>query len=122
MLVPLCEHNTVTVNHGLNKSAKYLFRVRVNGTNERSEESDIVVLGGEESSNGLQEIRWRENIEEHYNICAELGRGRFSVVKRCVEKKSELEFAAKIVRRRILCKESVENEVLILQELDHPSV
>ena len=70
----------------------------------------------------MQAIRWRENIEEHYNICAELGRGRFSVVKRCVEKKSEKEFAAKIVRRRILSKEAVENEVLILQELNHPSV
>lgn len=68
------------------------------------------------------EIRWRENIEEHYNICGELGRGRFSIVKRCVEKSTGREFAAKIVRRRMRPKEVVECEVAILQTLKHQSI
>ena len=70
----------------------------------------------------LQQIIWRENVEEHYDICGVLGRGRFSVVKRCVEKTTNNEFAAKIVRKKLLPKAIVESEVAILQSLNHPHI
>ena len=68
------------------------------------------------------EIKWLGNIEENYQICGELGRGRFSVVKRCVQKDTKREFAAKIFRRRFISKETVESEVAVLQSLNHPGV
>jgi len=70
----------------------------------------------------VHEIKWREKIENSYQICGELGRGRFSIVKRCVEKSTNKEFAAKIVRRRMVSKENVESEVAILQALNHPAI
>ena len=49
-------------------------------------------------------------------------RGRFSLVKKCIEKASGREFAAKLVKKRVLETEMVENEIAILRVLNHPSL
>ena len=43
-------------------------------------------------------------------------------MKKCVEKNTGKEYAAKLIRRRSLDKEEVENEVAILRTLNHPSL
>ncbi|XP_057304422.1 triple functional domain protein-like isoform X4 [Hydractinia symbiolongicarpus] len=128
VVIPVC-HDTSAVIDDLTPGRKYQFRVSANndvGLSETSKDSDTYVLSENtelsQPASNPYEIHWRENIEEHYNICGELGRGRFSIVKRCVEKSSNKEYAAKIVRRRMLSKEVVESEVAILQMLNHPSI
>ena len=43
-------------------------------------------------------------------------------MKKTVEKMTGKEYAAKLVRKRILEKEMVENEIAILRVLNHPSL
>ena len=47
-------------------------------------------------------------------------RGRFSVVKKCVEKITGNEYAAKLVKKRMVGKEDVEDEIYLLRKLKHP--
>ena len=47
-------------------------------------------------------------------------RGRFSVVKKCVEKTTGKEYAAKLVKKRMISKEDIEDEIFILRRLKHP--
>lgn len=49
-----------------------------------------------------------------------LFRGRFSVVKKCVEKTTGNEYAAKLVKKRMVGKEEVEDEIHLLKKLKHP--
>ena len=51
-----------------------------------------------------------------------LYRGRFSVVKKCVEKTTGREFAAKLVKKRMVGKEDVEDEIHLLRRLKHPNL
>ncbi|XP_008309937.1 death-associated protein kinase 2 isoform X2 [Cynoglossus semilaevis] len=71
----------------------------------------------------------QQNVEDFYDIGEELGSGQFAVVKRCVEKSTGTEYAAKFIKkrqsrssRRGVRKEEIEREVRILQELQHPNV
>lgn len=47
-------------------------------------------------------------------------RGRFSVVKKSVEKVTGNEYAAKLVKKRMVGKEEVEDEIQLLRRLKHP--
>lgn len=49
-------------------------------------------------------------------------RGRFSVVKKCVEKTTGNEYAAKLVKKRMVAKEDVEDEIHLLRKLKHPNL
>ncbi|XP_028661378.2 death-associated protein kinase 1 [Erpetoichthys calabaricus] len=71
----------------------------------------------------------QENIEDYYDIGEELGSGQFAVVKKCREKRSGVEYAAKFIKkrrskssRRGVTKEDIEREVSILKEIQHPNV
>uniref|UniRef100_A0A6Q2Z5B6 Non-specific serine/threonine protein kinase n=1 Tax=Esox lucius TaxID=8010 RepID=A0A6Q2Z5B6_ESOLU len=71
----------------------------------------------------------QENVEDYYEIGDELGSGQFAVVKKCRERNSGLEFAAKFIRkrrskssRRGVTREDIEREVSILKEIQHPNV
>ncbi|XP_077423564.1 death-associated protein kinase 2 isoform X1 [Vanacampus margaritifer] len=71
----------------------------------------------------------QQAVEDFYDIGEELGSGQFAVVKRCTEKSTGLEFAAKFVKkrqsrvsRRGVRREEIEREVDILQQLQHPNV
>ncbi|XP_078456161.1 death-associated protein kinase 1 [Lampetra planeri] len=72
----------------------------------------------------------QESVEDYYEIGEELGSGHFAVVKRCREKTSGEEFAAKLIRksrsarssRRGVVREDIEREVNVLRGLRHPNV
>lgn len=62
---------------------------------------------------------------ENYELKEELGRGAFSTVYRCVDRKTHKEFAAKVVQlekldRRGLIK--LESEARICKKLNHPNI
>ncbi|XP_061679077.1 death-associated protein kinase 2 isoform X3 [Syngnathoides biaculeatus] len=71
----------------------------------------------------------QQAMEDFYDIGEELGSGQFAVVRRCREKSTGLEYAAKFVKkrqsrasRRGVRREEIEREVDILQQLQHPNV
>uniref|UniRef100_A0A8C3FWD2 non-specific serine/threonine protein kinase n=1 Tax=Chrysemys picta bellii TaxID=8478 RepID=A0A8C3FWD2_CHRPI len=71
----------------------------------------------------------QENVEDHYEMGEELGSGQFAIVRKCREKKSGLEYAAKFIKKRRLSssrrgvsREEIEREVDILREIQHPNI
>ncbi|KAL3831373.1 hypothetical protein ACJMK2_023126 [Sinanodonta woodiana] len=65
-----------------------------------------------------------EPLDVKYRIEEDIGRGKFAVVKRCVNKETGEEVAAKIIRKRRrgkTCREEILREVVMLEmALDHP--
>ncbi|XP_051979379.1 death-associated protein kinase 2 [Xyrauchen texanus] len=71
----------------------------------------------------------QQKVEDFYDIGEELGNGQFAIVKRCIEKSTGVEYAAKLIKkrqnrvsRRGVRREEIEREVDILQELRHPNI
>ncbi|XP_055777612.1 death-associated protein kinase 3-like isoform X1 [Salvelinus fontinalis] len=71
----------------------------------------------------------QQTVEDFYHIGEELGSGQFAIVKRCWEKSTGLEFAAKFIKkrqsrssRRGVRREEIEREVNILQQTQHPNI
>uniref|UniRef100_UPI00358E46A6 death-associated protein kinase 1-like n=1 Tax=Myxine glutinosa TaxID=7769 RepID=UPI00358E46A6 len=70
------------------------------------------------------------NVEDFYDIKEELGRGHFAEVKRCREKASALEYAAKFIKKgrsgrsnkRGVPRAEIEREVNILWQIKHPNI
>lgn len=62
---------------------------------------------------------------DFYDLKEELGKGAFSVVRRCVQKSSGLEFAAKIINTKKLSArdyQKLEREARICRMLKHPTI
>ncbi|KAG8144812.1 hypothetical protein E2320_013231 [Naja naja] len=71
----------------------------------------------------------QQKVEEQYEIGEELGSGQFAVVKRCREKATGLDYAAKFIKkrqsrasRRGVRREEIEREVNILQQMLHSNI
>lgn len=71
----------------------------------------------------------QENVDDYYDTGEELGSGQFAVVKKCREKSTGLQYAAKFIKkrrtkssRRGVSREDIEREVGILKEIRHPNV
>ncbi|XP_034026700.1 death-associated protein kinase 1 isoform X1 [Thalassophryne amazonica] len=71
----------------------------------------------------------QENVEEIYEIGDELGSGQFAVVRRCRNRSTCVEYAAKFIKkrrnkssRRGVTREDIEREVSILKEIQHPNI
>ncbi|XP_015199198.1 death-associated protein kinase 3 [Lepisosteus oculatus] len=71
----------------------------------------------------------QQKVEEFYEIGEELGSGQFAIVRRCREKSTGQEYAAKFIKkrqsrasRRGVRREEIEREVGILQHLQHPNI
>nr|XP_033812863.1 death-associated protein kinase 3 [Geotrypetes seraphini]XP_033812864.1 death-associated protein kinase 3 [Geotrypetes seraphini]XP_033812866.1 death-associated protein kinase 3 [Geotrypetes seraphini] len=69
------------------------------------------------------------NVEEHYDMGEELGSGQFAIVRKCREKRTNVEYAAKFIKKRRLSssrrgvsREEIEREVDILREIQHPNI
>ncbi|XP_076026596.1 death-associated protein kinase 2 isoform X2 [Genypterus blacodes] len=75
------------------------------------------------------EVFKQQNVEDFYEVGVQLGSGQFAIVKRCVEKSTGLEYAAKFIKkrksrasRRGVRREEIEREVSILQQIQHANV
>uniref|UniRef100_A0A8D2ZTY4 non-specific serine/threonine protein kinase n=1 Tax=Scophthalmus maximus TaxID=52904 RepID=A0A8D2ZTY4_SCOMX len=68
------------------------------------------------------EVLWKGSFESHYTEITELGRGRFSVTKRCDQRGSKWTVAAKHINKKLLRREQVLQEIRLLQTLDHPNL
>ncbi|XP_064168629.1 death-associated protein kinase 3-like isoform X1 [Anguilla rostrata] len=70
----------------------------------------------------------QQEVEDFYEIGEELGSGQFAIVKRCREKSTGQEYAAKFIKkrqsrasRRGVRREEIEREVSVLQQIQHPN-
>lgn len=62
---------------------------------------------------------------DNYDLKEELGKGAFSIVRRCVQKATQLEFAAKIINTKKLSSrdfQKLEREARICRKLNHPNI
>ncbi|KAL6457019.1 hypothetical protein MHYP_G00339820 [Metynnis hypsauchen] len=73
------------------------------------------------SSDGIR-VMWKDNFESLYTEVAELGRGRFAVVKRCDQKGSKRTVAVKLVNKKLMKRDQVTQELSILKRLQHPHI
>ncbi|XP_056428852.1 death-associated protein kinase 2 isoform X1 [Hyla sarda] len=71
----------------------------------------------------------QQKVEDLYIIADELGSGQFAIVKRCKERKTGIDYAAKFIKkrqsrasRRGVTREEIEREVNILRETQHPNI
>ncbi|XP_048649353.1 death-associated protein kinase 2 isoform X2 [Marmota marmota marmota] len=71
----------------------------------------------------------QQKVEDFYDIGEELGSGQFAIVKKCREKSTGLEYAAKFIKkrqsrasRRGVCREEIQREVSILRQVLHPNI
>ncbi|KAM6059202.1 death-associated protein kinase 2 isoform 4-T4 [Theristicus caerulescens] len=71
----------------------------------------------------------QQKVEDVYEIGEELGSGQFAIVKKCREKSTGMEYAAKFIKkrqsrasRRGVRREEIEREVTILQQVLHANI
>ncbi|XP_032926766.1 death-associated protein kinase 2 isoform X1 [Catharus ustulatus] len=71
----------------------------------------------------------QQKVEDVYEIGEELGSGQFAIVKKCREKSTGLEYAAKFIKkrqsrasRRGVSRDEIEREVSILQQVLHSNI
>ncbi|KAM7372904.1 hypothetical protein PAMP_007797 [Pampus punctatissimus] len=73
------------------------------------------------STDGIR-VSWKDNFESHYTEVVELGRGRFSVVKRCDHRGTKRLVAVKQVNKKLMRRDRVTQELNLLQRLQHPHI
>ncbi|CAL1580381.1 unnamed protein product [Knipowitschia caucasica] len=71
----------------------------------------------------------QEDVEQFYDMGEELGSGQFAIVRKCKERCSGDEYAAKFIKKRRLSssrrgvsREEIEREVNILREIQHSNI
>ncbi|XP_071527234.1 triple functional domain protein isoform X3 [Panulirus ornatus] len=98
-----------------------------NGDEEAGGESDDELKqAGDEydvalSNDSQEKVVWQSGFQRKYSVLHDLGKGRFSMVKRCQRMRDGRELAAKFVRRGRQSKKETEAEFLMLRRLQHPS-
>ncbi|XP_031163462.1 kalirin isoform X2 [Sander lucioperca] len=100
----------------------YQFRVRASnrwGIGPPSEPSNMVTLPSSNSGYDGTAIQWKENFESTFSEICEIGRGRFSVVRKCLNKSTKKEVAVKFVSKKMQKKEQVAHEVDVLRHVQH---
>ncbi|XP_010079764.1 PREDICTED: triple functional domain protein-like [Pterocles gutturalis] len=67
-------------------------------------------------------VIWKDNFDSFYSEVAELGRGRFSVVKKCDQKGTKRAVATKFVNKKLMKRDQVTHELGVMQNLQHPQL
>uniref|UniRef100_A0A8C3SSC7 non-specific serine/threonine protein kinase n=1 Tax=Chelydra serpentina TaxID=8475 RepID=A0A8C3SSC7_CHESE len=67
-------------------------------------------------------VIWKDNFDFLYSEVAELGRGRFSVVKKCDQKGTKRAVATKFVNKKLMKRDQVTHELGVMQNLQHPQL
>lgn len=91
--------------------------IAVNDMGSASSSASLRVLGP--GRDGIV-VTWKDNFDALYSEVAELGRGRFSVVKKCDQKGTKRAVATKFVNKKLMKRDQVTHELGILQNLQHP--
>ncbi|XP_043549663.1 kalirin isoform X4 [Chiloscyllium plagiosum] len=116
--------DTYLVIEDLIPGCQYQFRVSASnpwGISSPSEPSDFVTLScSNEPTSDDSRIPWKDNFESAYTELFEIGRGRFSVVKKCIQKSTKREVAVKFISKKMKKKDQVAHEAAILLNLQHP--
>ncbi|XP_068189975.1 triple functional domain protein isoform X2 [Antennarius striatus] len=73
------------------------------------------------STDGIR-VSWKDNFESHFTEVVELGRGRFSVVKRCDQRGTKRTVAVKHVNKKLMRRDRVSQEFNLLHRLQHPHI
>uniref|UniRef100_A0A8U7N6E8 non-specific serine/threonine protein kinase n=1 Tax=Corvus moneduloides TaxID=1196302 RepID=A0A8U7N6E8_CORMO len=81
--------------------------------------SATIKVQGNSAADGAT-ISWKENFDLAYAELHEIGRGRFSVVKKCVHKATRKDVAVKFISKKLKKKEQAAHEAALLQHLQHP--
>uniref|UniRef100_A0AAY4EBD5 non-specific serine/threonine protein kinase n=1 Tax=Denticeps clupeoides TaxID=299321 RepID=A0AAY4EBD5_9TELE len=93
--------------------------VAVNDHGTASSSASIKVQATTYDGTGIQ---WKDNFESIFIESCEIARGRFSVVRKCLNKVTKKEVAAKFVNKKIQKKEKVAHEADILKHVHHPQL
>ncbi|XP_056611720.1 kalirin isoform X2 [Triplophysa dalaica] len=103
----------------------YQFRVSASnpwGISPSSEPSNMVTLPSIASTHDGTGIHWKDNFEAAFTELSEIGRGRFSVVRKCLSKTIKKEVAVKFVNKKMQKKDQVAHEADILHHVQHPQL
>ncbi|KAF6723388.1 Kalirin [Oryzias melastigma] len=103
----------------------YQFRVRASnmwGIGPPSEPSNMITLSSSNSGYDGTGIQWKENFDSNFTEISEIGRGRFSVVRKCLSKSTKKEVAVKCVSKKLLKKEQVAHEADLLRRVQNHQV
>ncbi|KAJ7395642.1 hypothetical protein BTVI_152852 [Pitangus sulphuratus] len=93
--------------------------IAANDMGSVSSSASLRVLGP--GTDGIMVI-WKDNFDSHYSEVAELGRGRFSVVKKCDQKGTKRAVATKFVNKKLMKRDQVTHELGVMQNLQHPQL
>ncbi|XP_041858726.1 kalirin isoform X2 [Melanotaenia boesemani] len=96
----------------------YQFRVRASnrwGVGPPSEPSNMVTLSSSNSGYDGASVQWKDSFDSTFTEICEIGRGRFSVVRKCLNKSTKKEVAVKFVSKKMQKKEQVAHEADILR-------
>lgn len=125
LTIPLLQHQE-TVQPSSQQTLTTASSRRSSTSNSEGSSSAMAGSGGGgcggSGSGGLDTSCWQRDFERKYIELEELGRGRFSVVRKCQEILSGTEVAVKFVNRRKQSREDTQREYEILANVDHPNV
>ncbi|XP_036144946.1 uncharacterized protein LOC105834071 [Monomorium pharaonis] len=131
---------TITEENSVIPGESYCFRIRaenIHGLSDSGMESDPVrIPKPEETMLQEKEDEFKPNFEarlvvpeegklfnEKYDVLEELGKGRYGVVKKVIERSTGMNFAAKFVKTiKVRAREQVREEIKIMNTLRHPKL
>ncbi|XP_021366305.1 triple functional domain protein-like isoform X1 [Mizuhopecten yessoensis] len=120
--------NTSQVIGDLTPGCTYQFRVSANnsvGMSDPSMASDPILIPTEyelsEREEGSMAV-WKSTFDNDFSQVEEIARGRYAVIRKCVQQCSNQELLAKFMNRRIATREAVETEFNTLQSLQHENL
>ncbi|XP_069080745.1 kalirin isoform X3 [Pleurodeles waltl] len=115
--------DTYLVVEDLCPGGQYQFRVSASnpwGISVPSEPSEFAKLPDNDTATDGSTVLWKENFESAYIELQEIGRGRFSIVKKCIQKATKKDVAVKFISKKMKKKEQAAHEAALLQHLQHP--
>lgn len=114
------------------RDIKYRFRVRaenVHGYSEPSQSTDDIVLTkpndeeNVERADNVPQIKSGGDFRTRFEVFEELGKGRFGIVYKVIEKESGATLAAKIIKCiKAIDRKKVQEEITIMESLQHPKL
>lgn len=102
----------------------YVFRVVSHselGTSNPGPPSDPITVTGDTAKSQTGVVEWKKNFSEYVEV-GECGRGRFSVVKKCINNATGERAAAKVIGFQQQSRATVEHECQMLAGLHHDGI